>query len=180
MYSFLPLKKKCFHRSRTEWPFWSGVCPKLYILQCKTTFAFTTLVRNGHLRVSGSKNRTKVFSFIVQKNALSPLSYGMPILGRECVQRYVFCDAKRASPSPLSYEMAILGHPFDKMVIPCERGEGEARFDRQIQCYLLLRRTFWSSGAFLVLRGCSKMGELELFRAIYFHVKMHTFRQRAL
>ena len=141
------------HHSRTEWPL---------------------------ARLGVQKSNKSIQFYRSKKNALSPLSYGMPILGRECVQRYVFCDAKRASPSPLSYEMAILGHPFDKMVIPFERGEGEARFDRQIQCYLLLRRTFWSSGAFLVPRGCSKMGELELFRAIFFHVKMHTFRQRAL
>ena len=124
MYSFLPFKKKCFHRSRTEWPFWSGVCPKLYFLQCKTTFAFTTLVRNGHLRVSGSKNRIKVFSFTVQKKTLSPLSYGMASFGRECVPNYIFFHAKRPSPSPLSHGMAFCGAAGSKMDIPCESGGG--------------------------------------------------------
>ena len=55
-YADLPLKKiSAFATLARNCQFWSGACPKPCILRCKTTFAFTTLARNGSSCVSGSK-----------------------------------------------------------------------------------------------------------------------------
>ena len=56
-YADLPLKKiSAFAPLRRNGHFGSGACPKPCILRCKTTFAFTTLARNGLFRSSWTEN----------------------------------------------------------------------------------------------------------------------------
>ena len=157
---FYRSKKKCFHRSRTEWPFWSGVCPNLYILPCKITFAFTTLVRNGHLRVSGSKNRTKVFSFIVQKKMRfhrSRTEWPFWVGSVSKTMYFAMQNDPRLHHSRTEWPFSDIRAM--KWRFRARAVKAKVVFDRKIQCYLLLRRTFWSSGVVLGPRGPSKMGK---------------------
>ena len=55
-YSVLPSKKRHYQKLIRNCQFWSGACPNLSILPCKTTFAFTTLARNSLLRGSRIEN----------------------------------------------------------------------------------------------------------------------------
>jgi hypothetical protein len=121
------------HTPDQKWPFRPRVVKALIF----PTVNLHTFVHFSRLGVQKVNKSMQIYRW--KKLTLSPLSDGMAIFGRECVQNHVFCDAKRPSPSPLSHGMAFFGAAGSKMCIPCESGGGfflSLRFARECRTFL--------------------------------------------
>ena len=94
-----------------------------------------------------------------KKKVLSPLSYGMAILVGSVSKTTYFTMQNDLRLHHSRTECPFLGIRTIKWQFRARAVKAKVVFDRKIRCYLLLRRTFWSSGVVLGPRGPSKMGE---------------------